>query len=71
MFTTSTTVFKLVERYDVPEALGNPPRSRLTTISPNEFLKEAFDEWDAAPTRKAITFIDELRSELVYRAQRS
>ena len=40
MFTASTTVFnKLVERYHVPEALGNPVKNQaLTVIASNGFL---------------------------------
>ena len=41
------------------------------TMAPNVFLKEVFDDGDEARTQKAIAFIDELRSKLVSRAQRS
>ena len=73
MFTTRTTVLnKLVECYNVPEALGNPVKvQERTIIAPNGFLTEAFDECDKAHIQTVIAFTDELGCEQVRTSQRS
>ena len=72
MSTTLAMVYKLVERYDVYEALGNPIRIQaLTLIALNAFLTEVIDECDEAPIQKAIAFTDELWTEQVRLSQRS
>ena len=63
-FTTSTTVFNNLERYNVPERLGNTIRIQaLTVIALNGFLPEGFHKCYEAHIQKAAALIDVLRSE--------
>ena len=55
----------------LPGAWQSTKTQALMTMAPNVFLNEVFDDGDEARIQKTIAFIDELRSKLVSRAQRS